>query len=87
MVSARAVSADGHVEALPSGLRPWLTSTLQLDPRSAFASAPVAREELEKVFERNDDLGAPSALEAFLARYNESLERGNERTAAAASNA
>ena len=71
VVSARAVSADGHVEALPSGLRQWLTSALQLDSRSAFASAIEAREELEKVFERNDDLGAPSALEAFLARYHE----------------
>ena len=74
VVSARAVSADGHVEALPSGLRPWLTSTLQLDPRTAFASAIDAREELEQVFERNDDLGAPSALEAFLARYHERIE-------------
>jgi hypothetical protein len=74
VVSARAVSADGRVEALPSGLRPWLTSTLQLDPRSAFASAIEARAELEKVFDRNDDLGAPSALEAFLARYHERVE-------------
>lgn len=74
VVSARAVSADGHVEALPSGLRPWLTSALQIDPRSAFASAIEAREELEKVFERNDDLGAPSALEAFLARYHERID-------------
>jgi hypothetical protein len=75
VVSARAVSADGHVEALPSGLRPWLTSTLQLDPRSGFNSAIDAREQLETVFERNDDLGAPSALEAFLARYHERTER------------
>ena len=74
VVSARAVSVDGHVEALPAGLRLWLTSALQLDPRSAFASAIEAREELEKVFERNDDLGAPSALEAFLARYHERTE-------------
>lgn len=81
VVSARAVSADGHVEALPAGLRPWLTSTLQLDPRAAFASAIEAREELEKVFERNDDLGAPSALEAFLARYHERSERVAEAAA------
>ena len=81
VVSARAVSADGHVEALPSGLRPWLTSTLQLDPRSGFASAIDAREELEKVFERNDDLGAPSALEAFLARYHERTELVGEPAA------
>jgi hypothetical protein len=74
VVSARAMSADGHVEALPSGLRPWLTSALQLDPASAFASAIEALEELEKVFEKNDDLGAPSALEAFLARYHERVE-------------
>ncbi|HEY3044020.1 MAG TPA: PEGA domain-containing protein, partial [Vicinamibacterales bacterium] len=81
VVSARAVSADGHVEALPSGLRPWLTSTLQLDPRTAFASAIDAREELEKVFERNDDLGAPSALEAFLARYHERIDVAAEQSA------
>jgi hypothetical protein len=86
VVSARAMSADGHVEALPSGLRPWLTSTLQLDPRTAFSSAIAAREELEKVFERNDDLGAPSALEAFLARYNHSLEVGAGQAGSPVSN-
>jgi len=80
VVSARAVSADGHVEALPAGLRQWLTSALQLDSRAAFATAIEAREELEKVFERNDDLGAPSALEAFLARYHELPERTVEQT-------
>jgi hypothetical protein len=78
VVSARAVSADGHVEALPAGLRQWLTSALQLDSRAAFASALEAREELEKVFERNDDLGAPSALEAFLARYHERAQLSAE---------
>jgi hypothetical protein len=78
VVSARAVSVDGHAEALPAGLRPWLTSALQLDPRAAFASAIEAREELENVFERNDDLGAPSALEAFLARYHERAELAAE---------
>jgi hypothetical protein len=74
VASARAVSADGHVEALPAGLQAWLTSALQLDSRSAFASASEAREELENVFESNDNLGEPSALEAFLARYRECSE-------------
>jgi len=84
VVSARAVSADGHVEALPAGLRQWLTSALQLDSRAAFATAIEAREELEKVFERNDDLGAPSALEAFLARYHEHADRMAEQAPAQA---
>jgi hypothetical protein len=86
VVSARAVSADGRVETLPSGLRQWLTSAMQLDPRSAFASAIEAREELEKVFERNDDLGAPSALEAFLARYHERADVVAEPVTAEATN-
>ena len=74
LVSARAMTGDGEVEALAAGLRPWLTSALQLDVRSSFATAMEAREELETVFERNDDIGSPSALEAFLARYHEGAE-------------
>lgn len=73
LASARAMSADGEAEALPAGLLPWLTSALQLNVRSAFATAIEARQELEAVFERNDDIGASSALEAFLARYHGSL--------------
>lgn len=74
VVTARAVPAEGDVQPLPSGLRPWLTSALQLDPRSIFNSAIEAREELERVFDRNDDIGSPSALEAFLARYHELVD-------------
>ena len=70
VVSTRAMSADGRLEALPSGLRPWLTSALQLDARAAFRSAIEASHELEKVFEHNDGLGDPAALTEFLARYH-----------------
>jgi hypothetical protein len=78
LASAWAMSAGGDLEPLPAGLRSWFTSTLQLDPRAAFVSAIEARHELEKVFERNDDIGAPSALEAFLARYYEATDSAVE---------
>ena len=84
LVSARAMSDDGEVEALPAGLRPWLMSALQLDVRSAFATAMEARQELEKVFEKNDGIGAPSALEAFLARYHERVPAASGSTGPAA---
>jgi hypothetical protein len=70
VVSSRAISADGTLEALPSGLRPWLMSALQLDGRSSFKSAIEASHDLEKVFERNNGLGDPAALAAFLERYH-----------------
>jgi hypothetical protein len=81
VVAARAMSANGDVQPLPSGLRPWLTSALQLDPRAVFSSAIEAREELERVFERNDDIGAPASLEAFLARYHECTDQAGAHQA------
>ncbi len=81
VISARALSADGHAETLPPGLRPWLTSALQLDPQAEFASAIDALEELEKLFEKNQDLGASPALEAFLARCRERTELAGETAA------
>jgi hypothetical protein len=83
LASAQAMTADGELEALPEGLQSWLTSALQLELRSAFATATEARRELEKVFERNDDIGAPSALEEFLTAYLLAVEAGVEPTQAA----
>jgi hypothetical protein len=71
--SAAAMSVNGDATPLPAGLRSWLTSALQLDPRATFSSAIEARRELEGVFERHNNLGAPSALAAFLARYHEEM--------------
>jgi hypothetical protein len=82
LLAAGAVTAEGRIEPLPSGLRPWLTSALQLDARAPFPSAVEARAELERVFEMNDDLGAPSALEAFLERYHTIVETGAAHEAA-----
>lgn len=75
LLSARTMTAAGEIDELPPGLLPWLTAALQLDVRSAFASAKEAHQELEKVFERNEGMGAASALEAFLAQYHETVER------------
>ena len=69
VASAWAVSARGGLEPLPAGLRAWLTSALQLDPRSSFASAVDAQAELERVLGENDYLAAPATLESFLAQY------------------
>ena len=68
------MTADGGVEPLPAGLQAMADVGAAVRSESAFTSAIDAREELEKVFERNDDLGAPSALEAFLASYHERVE-------------
>ena len=68
--SAWAVSARGGLEPLPAGLRAWLTSALQLDPKHSFASAVDAQVELERVLGENDYLAATSSLESFLAQYH-----------------
>ena len=69
VASTWATSARGGLEPLPAGLRAWLTSALQLDPRSSFASAVEAQAELERVLGENDYLAAPATLESFLAQY------------------
>src|SRR6266849_346851 len=74
VASAWAVSARGGLEPLPAGLRAWLTSALQLDPRSSFASAVEAQAELERVLGENDYLAAPATLESFLEQYQASLD-------------
>src|SRR5262245_8847119 len=48
LASAKAIAPKGGQEALPGGLRTWLSRALQLDARHSFASAPEARAELEK---------------------------------------
>jgi hypothetical protein len=70
VASAWAVSARGGLEPLPAGLRAWLTSALQLDPRNSFASAVEAQAELERVLGENDYVAAPATLESFLAQYH-----------------
>jgi len=74
VASAWAVSARGGLEPLPAGLRAWLTSALQFDPRHAFRSAVDAQADLERVLGESDYLAAPAALETFLATYLASLE-------------
>ena len=74
VASAWAVSSEGGLEPLPAGLRAWLTSALQLDPRHAFRSAVEAQAELERVLGESDYLAAPATLETLLAAYLASLE-------------
>jgi len=74
VASAWAVSARGGLEPLPAGLRAWLTSALQLDPRSSFASAIDAQAGLERVLGESDYLAAPATLESFLGQYHATLD-------------
>jgi hypothetical protein len=70
VASTWAVSARGGFEPLPPGLRGWLGRALQLDSRSAFASAVEASVELDKVIGDGDYMASPASLEAFLAKYH-----------------
>jgi hypothetical protein len=69
VASTWAVSARGGFEPLPPGLRGWLGRTLQLDEKTAFASAVEAKLELDKVLGDSDFIASPASLEAFLARF------------------
>jgi hypothetical protein len=67
---ARAKSALGEEQPLPSSLRGWLVRALQLDPRHGFASATEAQAALEDVLAEDTGIvAAPVALETFLSRY------------------
>jgi hypothetical protein len=70
VASTWAISARGGFEPLPPGVRGWLGRALQLDPRSAFASAAEARAELEKLLGGAEFLEGPASLETFLARFH-----------------
>ncbi len=70
VASTWAISARGGFEPLPPGLRGWLGRALQLDPRTAFATAAEARAELEKLLGDSEHLAAPASLEAFLGRFH-----------------
>jgi len=72
VASTWAVSARGGFEPLPPGLRAWLGRALQLDSRSAFASAIEARDELDKVIGDSEFLASPASLEDFLTRFHDS---------------
>ena len=68
VASTWAISSRGGFEPLPPGLRGWLGRALQLEPRTAFATAAEARAELEKLLGDSEHLAAPASLEAFLER-------------------
>jgi PEGA domain-containing protein len=65
LASALAISSKGDLEPLPEGLRSWIGRALQLDPRSGFASAVDARDELDRVLageeEGESERPAPAA--------------------------
>jgi len=82
--SAWAISARGGLEPLPAGLRSWLARALQIEPRTSFTSALEARDELDKVLGDSDYIAAPSAVEAFLKHYHETVEPPPEPTRVAA---
>jgi hypothetical protein len=84
VASSSANSARGGLEPLPAGLRAWLMSALQLDPKNGFDSAVDAQEELERVLGESDYLAAPSTLETFLAKYRAANEPVASPPAAAA---
>ena len=77
VASTWAISSRGGFEPLPPGLRGWLGRALQLEPRTAFATAAEARAELEKLLGDSEHLAAPASLEAFLERF-----RAADRSAA-----
>ena len=69
--SVRAISATG-LEPLPTAVRGWLRSALQLDPRRSFASATEAHAALDGIFDV-DERTARQALRAFAATCQETL--------------
>ena len=81
VASTWAISARGGFEPLPPGLRGWLGRALQLEPRTAFATAAEARAELEKLLGDSEHLAAPASLDAFLERFN-SADRSSTAPAA-----
>ena len=81
VASTWAISARGGFEPLPPGLRGWLGRALQLEPRTAFATAAEARAELEKLLGDSEHLAAPASLDAFLERFN-SADRSSPAPAA-----
>jgi hypothetical protein len=80
LASTWAVSARGGFEPLPAGLRGWIGRALQLDSRTAFASAVEARDELEKVLD-TESVASPASLQAFLARCGLTSEAAQPQTA------
>ena len=81
VASTWAISARGGFEPLPPGLRGWLGRALQLEPRTAFATAAEARAELEKLLGDSEQLAAPASLDTFLERFN-SADRSSPAPAA-----
>ena len=65
--SAWAVTASGGLEPLPAVLRTWLSRALHFDARNGFPSAIEALAELDEVLSDSGYIGAPAALQKFLA--------------------
>jgi PEGA domain len=78
MESAWAMSAVTDHTPLPDSLRGWLSRSLQLDPRSSFATAVEAYAELEKALAESNYLLSPSDLQAFLALCQEPVELSSQ---------
>jgi hypothetical protein len=66
VASTWATSSRGGFEPLPSGLRAWLGRALQMEARTAFATAEEAQAELEKI--AVEDGTSSESIEAFLKR-------------------
>jgi serine/threonine protein kinase len=84
VAAAWGISPGGSFEALPAGLRAWLTRLLQLDVRASFTSASDARAEFEKLISEGEIVPAPDALEAFLEQYQTAVGLPSAPAAAAA---
>jgi hypothetical protein len=69
--SVRAISATG-LEPLPTAVRAWLRSALQLDARTSFASAAEAHAALDGIFDV-DERTARQALRTFAATCQKTL--------------
>jgi hypothetical protein len=75
IATAWARSAQGDREPLMPGFRFWITRALQLDGRNSFRSLPEAQAALDQLFSGEGSyMAGLDTLEAFLARYHQSLE-------------
>ncbi len=69
LASTTAISPQGGFEPLPAGVRGWLARALQIGPERPFATAAEARDAFDAVLGNGELLASPSALSAFLTRY------------------
>lgn len=77
VASLSATSSPGGQAGVTAPLRTWLNRALQIDRRGAFTSARDAQSALEQVLASGAYVAAPVSLEAFLGRYEASLEEAS----------